>query len=53
MRSAVIQLTPDDTLRRWSYYGGDRAAASEVLRQEDLRMVAQQAGVENIYFEAI
>jgi chitin disaccharide deacetylase len=44
---------PDDTLCRWSYYCDDRAAELEILRKEDLRKVAQEAGVEIINFEAI
>ena|SRR6266511_3090164 len=47
------KANPDHMLRRWSYYCDDRAAELEILRNDELCKVAQDAGVEIINFKAI
>src|SRR5262249_17305251 len=44
---------PDDTLRRWSYYRGERAQELAILRSAELREAAQKCDVEIVSFDAI
>lgn len=44
---------PDETLRRWSWYCDHRARELALLRSEELRRAAEEAGVEIISFRSI
>jgi chitin disaccharide deacetylase len=44
---------PDETLRRWSVYCAERARELAILRKKELCMLARDAGVEIISFDAI
>lgn len=44
---------PDETLRRWSYYSQARGSELTILRNTELRRMAEDAGIEVVSFEAI